>query len=129
MTPEKSIEYEILSFLRTIGVFCWKNERVGTWDPTRKTFRTNKNPYKIKGISDITGIISGRFLAIEVKSETGKLTPEQRVFLASVNNEGGIAFVARSLKQCIEQLLPMFPDNQRLKKFASEYLKSSGAGH
>jgi penicillin-binding protein-related factor A (putative recombinase) len=121
MTPEKRIEYEILSFLSQIGIFAWKVDRAGTYDPVRKTFRANHNPYKIKGVSDIHGIIAGRFIAIEVKSKTGKLTPEQRVFLAKVGNEGGISFVARSLDQCISQLLQFLPENEKLKRYAKAY--------
>ena len=41
----------------------------------------------------------GRFGAIEVKSATGKPTPEQTAFLAAVVKAGGIAFVARSVKE------------------------------
>ncbi len=40
----------------------------------------------------------GRFFAIEVKSAEGKPTPEQTAFLAAVVRAGGIAFLARSVK-------------------------------
>lgn len=127
--PEKRIETSILEFLRSIGVYCWKTDRQGTFDPVRKTFRTNNNPFKIKGVSDILGIVQGRMLAIEVKSPVGRLTDEQRVFIAKINHEGGIAFTARSLEQCIEQLLPHFPNNEALKRFSKDYVSSKGADH
>lgn len=83
----------------------------------------------IRGVSDILGIIQGRFLAIEVKSAIGRLTDEQRVFLANINNNGGIAFCARSVEQAAEQLLSHFPNNENLKRFAKQYVDSKGADH
>lgn len=51
------------------------------------------------GMSDIVGILpSGRFLAIEVKSATGKVTRPQQAFLDTVNAHGGYGFVARSVE-------------------------------
>jgi dihydroxyacid dehydratase/phosphogluconate dehydratase len=38
------------------------------------------------------------FSAIEVKTETGKVSPEQKVFLENVKNAGGIAKICRKLE-------------------------------
>lgn len=46
----------------------------------------------------------GLFLAIEVKTKNGRLTPEQENFINSVNLFGGIAFVARSVEDVIKHL-------------------------
>lgn len=53
------------------------------------------------GSSDLVGIVlpRGRFLALEVKSPTGKLTPQQRAFLAMVNAMGGVGREVRSLEE------------------------------
>ncbi len=126
---EREIETQILNFLKIIGIYCWKNDSVGIYDPTKKTFRTNRNPHKLKGVSDILGLLNGRLLAIEVKSETGVLRPEQRIFITRVNDEGGVAFVTRSLENCIENLMKFIPDNQNLKTFSKEYLASKGMDH
>ena len=54
----------------------------------------------VAGCSDILGqLIDGRFLAIEVKRPSGKVTPDQAVFLAKVQKNGGVAFVARSVDE------------------------------
>lgn len=129
MTPEKRIQNEILGFLKFAGVFAWQNDSVGIYDPKIQRFRKNKSRFHLKGVSDILGVIGGRFLAIEVKTEAGRLTPEQRAFLVNINTEGGIAFVARSLEQCIQQLSAHFPENKRFKAFANDYLQSKGADH
>lgn len=139
--PEKKIEMEILQFLRSIGIFCWKVDRQGTYDAVRKTFRKNHNPFKIRGVSDILGVVPyytpeigaksalGRLLAIEVKGPLGRCTPEQRSFLAKISEEGGIAFVARSVEQCATELMKHFPNNSKLKQFAEAYVGSRGADH
>jgi hypothetical protein len=129
LRPEKVIEYEILGFLRTLGILCWKTDRQGTYDPVKKTFRANHNPYKITGVSDILALIDGVFIAIEVKSEKGRLTPEQRAFIVKVNENGGIGFVARSLSQVVESLALHFPENEHLAQFGREKVSSGPFDH
>lgn len=116
MKLEKVIEKEILDFLTSIGWFVWKNKSMGTFDPVRNIYRKSRNKHSINGTSDILGLVGGRFLAIEVKSESGKATDDQRVFIARVNQEGGIAFVTRSLENALEQLQKFFPDNLYIKQ-------------
>lgn len=54
------------------------------------------------GSSDLIGWTgTGRFLAVEVKTPTGRTTPEQEAFIAAVRKSGGIAFVARSAEEAI----------------------------
>ena len=45
-----------------------------------------------------------RFLAIEVKTKTGKVSPDQVKFLNRVNESGGLGFVARSVDDVIDTL-------------------------
>ena len=105
--PEKAIENHILRWLNMSGIFAWKNQSVGIYDPVKKIYRRSNNPYHIKGVSDILGILpDGRLLAIEVKSATGKASEEQKAFIDKVNGSGGVGFIARSLDQVIEYLRP-----------------------
>lgn len=117
---EKVIEYEILNCLKGCGIFCWKVDRTGVYDAKRKVFRSNNNPHKIKGVSDILAVIEGRTIAIEVKSQKGSLSDEQRVFLAQVNANGGVAFVARSAIQAANELVKHFPMHVKLRAFISQ---------
>ena len=103
--PEKVIEQHILMWLRSKGVFCWKNVTGGYFDPKIKRFRKQSSPYAINGSSDILGILrDGRFLAIECKSKYGKATPDQLMFIERINFAGGLAFVAKSLEEVKEKL-------------------------
>ena len=48
------------------------------------------------GSSDLIGICAdGTFLAIEVKTATGRVSPAQEAFIAAVRRQGGRAGVAR----------------------------------
>jgi hypothetical protein len=51
------------------------------------------------GSSDLIGLLreNGRFVAIETKSLTGRLSPEQSMFLRLVARCGGLCGVARSV--------------------------------
>jgi len=56
------------------------------------------------GIPDIVGIYRGRFLGIEIKTKTGKLSIMQKVVIDEINANCGIAFVARSVDDVIQKL-------------------------
>lgn len=96
MQPEKAIENQILAYLKSRQIFAFKVKTVGTYDQKLGKFR-KPSPWYRRGVSDILGIYEERFLAIEVKSPKGRLTLEQGLFLKDVIDEGGIAFVARSV--------------------------------
>lgn len=88
---EKMIQNQILGYLRAIGVYCWKHWQ-GPMSP-------------IKGIADIIGITrEGRFIAIEVKGERGKVTPEQQHFLDIIASYNGIALLVRSVDEVMEKI-------------------------
>ena len=49
------------------------------------------------GSSDLIGLYKGKFLAIEIKTQSGIVKPEQQNFIDAVNKAGGIGFVASSV--------------------------------
>jgi hypothetical protein len=102
---EKSIENEILTYLKLRGVFVWPNASVGVFDQKLGIYRKKRGVHRVVGISDILGITQdGRFLAIEVKSVKGRLTADQAQYLSNINARGGLAFVARSISDVQERL-------------------------
>jgi hypothetical protein len=55
--------------------------------------------YGVSGYPDITGIIKGgKFLAIEVKSLTGKQTTEQKLWEKIITQMGGVYILARKIE-------------------------------
>ncbi len=57
------------------------------------------------GCPDVIGQLhDGRFLGCEVKSATGRARPEQALFLARINQAGGLGFVARNCRDVFAAL-------------------------
>ena len=119
---EKPIENQILNLLKLLGVYCWKNQSVGIYDKAKGIYRKPNNKHHINGVADIIGVVAGRFLAIEVKSKRGTLSQEQKLFIMKVNEEGGIAFVARSPADVIKNLCLFFPENHKFKAMYERHL-------
>lgn len=59
-----------------------------------------------KGSPDLVGILAphGRWFALEVKSATGTLRKEQRVWLGMIRALGGHAAVVRSVEDAVYEL-------------------------
>lgn len=82
---------------------AFKIKSMGTFDVKLGGFR-RPSPWYRKGVSDILGIYNGKFLAIEVKSEKGKVSPAQALFLSDVRLNGGLGFVAKSIEDVAKAL-------------------------
>jgi hypothetical protein len=53
-----------------------------------------------KGSADILGCLpDGRFLAVEVKAPDGRLSTEQKQFLAEIGGLGGLAVMVRGWRE------------------------------
>lgn len=60
------------------------------------------------GCPDVIGQLrDGRFLGCEVKGPTGRLRPEQAVFLERIRASGGVAFVGRDCTDVFAALGPL----------------------
>lgn len=55
------------------------------------------------GSSDLVGILapSGRFVALEVKTDRGRVRDEQKLFLDLVRGRGGFAAIVRSVDDAL----------------------------
>lgn len=79
---ERDIVAAILRLLKkTPNCFCWKE---------------HGGMYGTAGIPDIIACINGRFVAFEVKTETGKLTKLQEITIQKIRDANGQAFKVTS---------------------------------
>jgi penicillin-binding protein-related factor A (putative recombinase) len=92
---ESQLVTACLQLLHVAGIFAWRQNNVGIYDPSRKVYRKSKTA--MPGVSDLLGIYKGRFLAIECKVGKNKVSEEQSAFLLRVQKEGGVALVCYSL--------------------------------
>jgi len=98
---ENAIQNAIMDLLSYRNVFHWRNNTTPIYDPSRKCFRKMNS---MKGIPDIICIINGRFLGIEVKTLTGKQSPDQKEFEKVCLKNGGVYCLARSVEDVQEVL-------------------------
>lgn len=95
MTPEHSIQNDIRNKTADIAVLFRANVGQGiTYDG--RHFDTGLP----KGFSDLFGFrrSDGRAVFIEVKTETGRIRPEQQNFINKMRLYGALAGVARSVQ-------------------------------
>lgn len=90
-------------WLRSKRIFHFKVKSMGTYDEKLKRYRKVSPLYRL-GVSDIIAIYNGKPVAIEVKSNKGKLTDHQKEFLQDFRLNGGIAMVARSPEDVEDKL-------------------------
>jgi hypothetical protein len=115
MGSENEIQNSIIEYLQWKKITCWRNQSIGVYDVKNKSFRRLPK-YAISGVSDILGILpSGRFLAIEVKSKTGTLSQNQKDFIKNINDNKGLAFMARSIDD-VEAIFKTVDNSSCLKK-------------
>lgn len=100
----------ILRYLATVKSVAWA-ERANTGahkaDYVGKDGKKKSRFFRYgwKGCSDILGqLVDGRFLAIEVKTRTGRVRDSQLEFLDKVRDANGVAVLARSVNDVQEAL-------------------------
>jgi hypothetical protein len=108
-TPEQQVKHEIMAVLKHVPQSQWRwIQSVGQFEAKRGIFRRQRGRWASKGVADILGCIAGHFVAIEVKSKTGVLSNDQRLYLEQVNRAGGTGFVARSAQEVVNHLRHRF---------------------
>ena len=99
--PESAALVEVLKALRAHPAVVWcERMNSGAARVGNRFIR-----FGFAGCPDVLGqLTDGRFLGVEVKSPTGKLRPEQSLFLERVRGVGGVAFMARDLRDVLREL-------------------------
>ena len=102
--PESAVIQQVKQVIKMTGL---KIQRINTGSfqigagQNRRYIKTAE-----AGTCDFEGYDNqGRFLAIECKRPSGgRLSPAQRERIADINRKGGVAFVAHSGEEALEQL-------------------------
>lgn len=99
--PEAAALAEVLKALRTHPNVAWiERMNSGAFKISSRFVR-----FGFVGCPDLIGMMrNGRFIGVEVKSQKGRLRPEQAMFLELVRANGGIAFVARDCRDVFKYL-------------------------
>ena len=101
--PEAAALVEVLKAVRAHPLVEWCERMNSGATKVGKRFIRFGWP----GFPDVLGQLKdGRLLGVEVKSATGRLRTEQAVFLERIRGAGGVAFVARDLRDVLQALGP-----------------------
>jgi len=96
---ERTLMHEIMIALSEAGCMVWRNNTGALADKYGRPVKFGL----CRGSSDIIGIApDGRFLAVEVKTKTGRTTKDQENFIWRVQYCGGIAGVVRSVQDALD---------------------------
>ena len=94
--PHERLVRMVVEHIQSLGGDAWKID-TGMMPIARKgvVFNGRYRPYGTPGVSDVLGILDGRFLAVECKTGTGKLDKgdkqkRQSAFRDRVRSKGGI---------------------------------------
>lgn len=71
---------------------------MGVYDVKLKRFRSNKNPYRITGCSDLVAVRKGRVIFMEIKTPENKQTESQIEFERLCKLNEALYFVLRSVE-------------------------------
>lgn len=93
MTESQIQDAVRLSLGRHPDLVLWRNS-IGVAERRGFTIRFGVGG---PGGADLIGLFRGRFVAIEIKTPTGRQSPEQRLFQQLVERKGGTYVVLRSV--------------------------------
>lgn len=101
MTEHEIQQLIMLAIGSRPGIRIWRNQTGALKDERGHLIR-----FGLVGSADILGIMSpgGRFLAIEVKTHTGRQTEQQASFQRMIESHGGLYVLARSVQDAVSAL-------------------------
>ena len=100
MKSEKQIQNEIRVALSLNDCVCFRGNVGLFYTKTGMPVSTGLP----KGFSDLFGyrIADGKMFFVEVKNETGRIRPEQKIFIEAMIKNGVLAGVARSAEDALK---------------------------
>lgn len=103
---ETQIQNTICEYLeireRQRMLLFWRQNTGGIFD-VKKQIRRALPKHAKRGVPDIIVIKKGQFIGLEVKSATGRQSPDQKLFEIHTTNNGGFYYIVRSLQE-VKQL-------------------------
>jgi hypothetical protein len=103
MKPEQQLVHQTMQWLELKGILHYRTRTSGTMihTPRGMVFGRDKYFRSQKGCPDILAWRAGKAYALELKSQKGRVTPEQSAWIDRFEREGFTARVVRSLDEVI----------------------------
>lgn len=96
-TPEGELVKAVCQYLKLKKHFHWRNNTGAMKSPHGGFYR-----FGTPGSPDIIVIMNGDFIGLEVKTKSGRQSPDQKEFERAVKDAGGEYYVIRSVDDLIE---------------------------
>ena len=97
---EKDIQLQIIHYLKGCGHVVGKTKTMGVKRGRSFCF----DPYTFRGFSDLVAFINNKIYFIEVKSETGTQSDDQKTFQRLVEDAGLNYILARSVGDVVKNI-------------------------
>lgn len=106
--PESAIQSHVYQYLSCCPeYFGFSVHNGGVFDPRIGAYRANRGAGRRKGIADLIGSWNAQLFCVEVKTLTGKLSAEQKVFRDDVIKAGGLYIVIKSVEEIVDWVRAM----------------------
>jgi hypothetical protein len=98
VTEHQIQQHILLTLGARPGLRIWRNNTGAVKDQHGRLIR-----FGLVGSADILGVLapSGRFVAIEVKTDVGRQSEAQRNFQRMIEDHGGVYILARSVDDAV----------------------------
>lgn len=109
--PKESANQITNNLIRAINMqprcVAYRINNVGVWDAAKEVYRKGNTQ---KGIFDISAIIRGRAVWIEIKAGRDKPSPDQLIFQQEVRLSGGVAEFVYSTDEGLKLLTKLISE-------------------
>jgi hypothetical protein len=104
-TLESEVQRAICDYLAYTGIFFWRSNNVPVFGKSGDGIRRYRAlpKYTPKGLPDIICIKNGHFIALEVKREGMKQTPDQKLMQNNIEENGGYYYVVYGIS-CLKKI-------------------------
>lgn len=91
----------LFDFIHIRGGYAFRVNNMGVYDAKRGVYRKGGT---VKGIPDVIGLIDGRFIGIEIKFGSDRMSADQMEMKREIESNGGIYIVAKRYEQYVFDL-------------------------
>ena len=99
MSQTNTLTRTIIEYIANAGGYAFRVNDTGVFDVRAGQYRSSAK----KGISDILSVYKSTFVAIEIKTGTDKLRPEQIGFIKNIEHCGGICLVVGTFEEFLDR--------------------------
>jgi hypothetical protein len=85
----------IMAYLKVRKAFSARVNVTGTYDPKIKRYRYSGST---KGLPDVSAIVKGRYVGIEIKYDKDSQSDRQKVIQMQIEEAGGLYYIAKDFE-------------------------------